>query len=433
MAKKTTQKWKRLCEGIRYYDKKKEDGSTDRYYVARWKRDGKRIEEGLGWRSAGIKEEDLKCKRPIFERNYRFGNKPTTFKEEGEIKKAKEVAQKELTKQAEHQSMTMRSFFEQHLIPWKERRGLACVSGDKSRFYYRINEPFGDKKLTDITVTMLEDFQVDLEQEVAPATVVQVLGLIRQIYNRASRTFLGDTPVFSGSSPMNGIDIPKVGDSNARILAFTHEEIYQILNKIEDIAEEAATNYRMRCWYDLHNAITISLYCGLRLNEIQRLRWDDINFSTDVISIKKRKNAKPGGFVSLHPIVADMLIDRELYYEKEELVFPPLRGGKHRAALSANFKKILDELGINDGITDRTKIKTFHSLRHTYASWLAEEGMPIYHIQKLMRHKTPSMTQRYAHLSQEILNNTVIALRHYDPAYRKAYSKSKISKPSSDQ
>ena len=55
-------------------------------------------------------------------------------------------------------------------------------------------------------------------------------------------------------------------------------------------------------------------------------------------------------------------------------------------------------LGLNDGITDRRQKVVFHSLRHTFASWLALDGVDIYRIKELMRHKDITQTQRYAHL-----------------------------------
>jgi integrase len=43
---------------------------------------------------------------------------------------------------------------------------------------------------------------------------------------------------------------------------------------------------------------------------------------------------------------------------------------------------------------------TFHTLRHTFGSWLAMRGIPIKTIQELMGHKDISMTMRYAHLTE---------------------------------
>jgi integrase len=59
----------------------------------------------------------------------------------------------------------------------------------------------------------------------------------------------------------------------------------------------------------------------------------------------------------------------------------------------------VNKLGFNNGVTDSRDKLVAHSLRHTFASWLAMAGEPILTIQKLMGHKDIQMTLRYAHLS----------------------------------
>lgn len=49
----------------------------------------------------------------------------------------------------------------------------------------------------------------------------------------------------------------------------------------------------------------------------------------------------------------------------------------------------------------------FHSLRHTFASWLVENGEDLYSVMKLMGHSDIKMTQRYAHLAKGKLQNAV--------------------------
>lgn len=56
------------------------------------------------------------------------------------------------------------------------------------------------------------------------------------------------------------------------------------------------------------------------------------------------------------------------------------------------------------GITKRLH---FHSLRHTHATWLVQEGAPIYEVQKLLGHSSIEMTQVYSHLQSEQLHDTV--------------------------
>ena len=52
----------------------------------------------------------------------------------------------------------------------------------------------------------------------------------------------------------------------------------------------------------------------------------------------------------------------------------------------------------------------FHDLRHTFATRLVQAGVDLYKVQKLMRHKSPIMTQRYAHHYPESLRDGVEVL-----------------------
>lgn len=81
-----------------------------------------------------------------------------------------------------------------------------------------------------------------------------------------------------------------------------------------------------------------------------------------------------------------------------ELVFVS-RTGKRITAISDTFQRSVDALGLNDGVTDSRKRVWFHTLRHTFASWLAQSGeFTLQEIQEYMRHDRIEMTERYAHL-----------------------------------
>jgi len=64
-------------------------------------------------------------------------------------------------------------------------------------------------------------------------------------------------------------------------------------------------------------------------------------------------------------------------------------------------------MGFNRGITDQRQKVVFHTLRHSYASWLVEAGTDIYSVKELLGHGTIAMTERYSHLSPESLQNAV--------------------------
>ena len=61
----------------------------------------------------------------------------------------------------------------------------------------------------------------------------------------------------------------------------------------------------------------------------------------------------------------------------------------------------MKDLGLNDGITDRRQKLVFHSLRHTFASWLVQMGKPLYTVSQLLGHSDLKMTMRYAHLAPD--------------------------------
>jgi site-specific recombinase XerD len=64
--------------------------------------------------------------------------------------------------------------------------------------------------------------------------------------------------------------------------------------------------------------------------------------------------------------------------------------------VSSTFARVIQELGFNKGVDDPRLQICFHSCRHSYASWMIEEGADLYTVQKLLGHKTGIMTQSTA-------------------------------------
>ena len=73
--------------------------------------------------------------------------------------------------------------------------------------------------------------------------------------------------------------------------------------------------------------------------------------------------------------------------------------GVDPACLSVYTKRVFKRLGIPDA--------SFHTLRHTAASWLVMQGVGLYTVGQILGHKTPRMTQRYAHLSPDYMAGAV--------------------------
>lgn len=80
--------------------------------------------------------------------------------------------------------------------------------------------------------------------------------------------------------------------------------------------------------------------------------------------------------------------------------------------ISHVFRYVADEL-FNQGVNDPRQRVCFHTLRHTFASWLVEAGTSLYAVKELMGHADFDMTQRYSHLSPEGLRAAIGVLEQH--------------------
>jgi site-specific recombinase XerD len=108
--------------------------------------------------------------------------------------------------------------------------------------------------------------------------------------------------------------------------------------------------------------------------------------------------------------------------KREELLFPDSNGNRMKLP-SKVFAAVINNLKLNEGVTDRRQKLTFHSLRHTYASWLVDRGVGLYDVQKLLGHSTSQLTERYSHLSDERLSNDV---KEFEKGIREARRQSEV-------
>lgn len=69
----------------------------------------------------------------------------------------------------------------------------------------------------------------------------------------------------------------------------------------------------------------------------------------------------------------------------------PVFAGVDPTFLSVYTKRVFKRIGIADA--------SFHTLRHTAASWMVQQGVDLYAVGQILGHKTPRMTQRYAMLT----------------------------------
>jgi len=90
---------------------------------------------------------------------------------------------------------------------------------------------------------------------------------------------------------------------------------------------------------------------------------------------------------------------KNVFRANSPYVFPG-RNGEKRSDIGKGARRIIKKAGLPKDF------RPMHGLRHVYASMLASSGkVDMYVLQKLLTHKSPKMTQRYAHLRDETLKN----------------------------
>lgn len=369
-------------------------GTPDIVYDISYKQDGKKIWEKMGWKSQGFSAD---LARQI--RNERI----ITIQHGDELPMEKKKA------------MTFEKLAEKYL-KWsaknKNREGIE----DQSRYDNHLKDRFDDKRIDEISPFDLERMKSDMKKEdYSPKTISHCLGLIRSMYNKAAAWDL-----YQGPNPVTKVEKPIMKNARTRFLSF--EEADALLKELKR-NPQIKKEYKELKDPKLHDMALLSLYTGARAGELFKLKGYDINFDTQLITIRDTKNTE----TRFAPMTKDIkkMLKRRIPEDSNGYIFTD-KNGKKINEISNAFNRIVDRLGLNDGVEDPRQRVVFHTCRHTFASWLAMQGTPLYTIAKLMGHKSISMSERYAHLSPDHKKQAVVNLETTINKYKCKLSVKKI-------
>jgi integrase len=153
---------------------------------------------------------------------------------------------------------------------------------------------------------------------------------------------------------------------------------------------------------DARDMMTLAFVTGMRRGEIFRLAWDDCDFPRGFIVLRDPK----GGTNETIPMndAARVVLEKRPRVPGSPYVFPGRpktkndKDGGPRVDAAKQFRAIREAAGLPKDF------RPMHGLRHAFASALASSGeVDLYVLQRLLTHKSPSMTARYAHLRDEAL------------------------------
>ena len=248
-----------------------------------------------------------------------------------------------------------------------------------------------DTKNTPLTIDdeTLKDFVYQLSKEVQPPSQSRILSGIKSFFGYMSlEGYRKDNPTLL-------LETPKTRKTFPDTLA-----LQEVDALIQSIDENSKHGIRNRCMLEL-------LYsCGLRVSELTSLKHSDLFFEKGLIRVRGK-----GDKLRWVPI-ADSTIDQvdaylKLQFHKkvargfEDVLFLNNRGkSMTRVMVFTIVKKAAIDANIQKNISP-------HTLRHSFATHLVENGADIQLVQHMMGHASITTTERYIHMSRRHLKDVI--------------------------
>ncbi len=342
-------RFKTKYPGIFFRERQRPGGTgTEKVFYVVFKRDGKMIEEKVGCQYA----DDMTPAKAATKRGQLMEGKLATRTEKRTEKLKKVWTIEELWQEYKaHRPMTK------------------TLSIDNNRYHNYIAPLLANKEPKNIVPLDIDRLRIKLLKTKSPQTVKHVVGIIKRIclfgQNKALCSGLNFRP------QMPPVDNKKTED-------LTKEQLQRLLEAIDaDENRQVAAIMKM------------ALFTGMRRSELFRLQWEHVDFHQGFIRIVGPK----GGKEQKIPInsAARQLLENHNRTDSPH-VFPG-KDGAQRVSAQKALRRIRERAGLPKDF------RPLHGLRHTFASELASSGeVDMYVLQRLLTHKSPVMTQRYAHL-----------------------------------
>lgn len=249
---------------------------------------------------------------------------------------------------------------------------------------------FGDLKLKQLTPDHFTEYQnAMLDQARAPKTINNNLGALRQVLKHCKLLYR-----FTDYKPIPNNKEP-VGK------ALTDEELERLYTTAKSRPE----------WLYASTASTLAFFLGMRRVEIRHLRWQDVDFASNVLDIRRSKTKAGHRSPPLNDICREALLD--LYVVAKETtgaapdhyLFPA--GGKDVTQPMKDWRSAWRSLRKAAGLDDLR----FHDGRHCAITSAGEKGVPEQTMQGLFGHIDPAMLKRYSHTRRRALEDAANALQ----------------------
>lgn len=270
-------------------------------------------------------------------------------------------------------------------------RAANTIKSFRSDFKTHILPEIGQVKLDKLSPSHIENMRASIMAKgLERATINRIMDSCKAFISYATKRRYILVDVFATYEPLTLIK---------------KESAYWRLDDIKRFKEKGVD-------YPYYELFCFLLLTGVRLGEAIALTPNKVNWELNTIYISEQCTSghKLGPLKNNNPHYLPMSknLRKLMRYlcknvEPNEPIFTTPKGGYLSTGGGFNkryFTKMQEEIGIKN-------IITIHDLRHTYASHFVMNGGSFYELQKLLGHKSPNSTNRYAHLSPDHLHKSV--------------------------
>jgi len=240
-----------------------------------------------------------------------------------------------------------------------------------------------------VTVRDVEKFrQYLVDKYLKPATIAHHIAFLKSAWNYARR---------SGYS-VPDIYIQSVRQSPHRLRYLSSEEESRLLNSLNPYREiKTQPSYEKRSpvfnqiLHDQYDFVLTLLDTGARFSEITTLEWSSIDLENRTIRLWRPK-VRNQSILYMSERLYETLKRRSNERNPDIPYVFHTKDGRSKVYCSNTARKIFDRVGLKDC--------SFHTLRHTLASKLIQNGLNIYEVKEILGHTDIKTTMRYAHLER---------------------------------
>lgn len=209
-------------------------------------------------------------------------------------------------------------------------------------------------------------------------------------------------------------------------LDFSSEQINQIFQQLAP-----ASGYPLLHKEQMRVFVNLCCWTGCRKQDAALMRWQAVNFNSNIISYRPLKTIRTSGkqvTIPIHPQLREALLEAESWHDKSNYILPDVaaRYQSNPSGIGKDISKLIASIGLGATIDAPDHVRTkklgkekkqrricqygTHSFRHSFVSFCANAGVPMAIVQEIVGHGSPAMTRHYYHMDQAAAQRAINTL-----------------------